>query len=160
MAVDQGEMLFHDTIFDKSKNFILCTAIQVNLFQKHLFLHQLIHNMRTDCSLNYEFSTRKIQVQNMLCTKIVFCFDIQNNFCTQHVLNLHFSYWTHDSMNNLLSYCGLSDSRMSASDTDLPVFAFSFSKLIMKRKKFFLHKNQATGIMLQNGRQVLQLLGH
>ena len=24
--------------------------------------------------------------ENMLCTQIVFCFDIQNNFCTQHVL--------------------------------------------------------------------------
>jgi hypothetical protein len=39
------------------------------------------------------------------------------------------------------------------------VFAFSFRKLIMK-KKMLLYKNQASGIMLQNGRQVLQLLGH
>ena len=31
--------------------------IQVNLFQKHLFLHQLTHNMTTDCSLNYKFNT-------------------------------------------------------------------------------------------------------
>ena len=56
----------------------------------------------------------------MLCTKIVFCFrfDIQNNICTQHVLNLYFSG---NSMSNLLSYCGLTDSRMRASDTDLPV---------------------------------------
>ena len=55
----------------------------------------------------------------MLCTKIVFCFcfDIQNNICTQHVLNLYFSC---NSMNNLSSYCGLTDSRMRASDTDLP----------------------------------------
>ena len=49
------------------------------------------------------------------------CFECQNknktNFCTQHVLNLYFSR----SMNNLSSYCGLTDSRMSASDTDLPV---------------------------------------
>ena len=66
---------------------------QVNLFQKHSFLNQLTHNMTTDCSLITDFSTRKIQVQNMLCTKIVFCFcfGIQNNFCTQHVLNLYFS---------------------------------------------------------------------
>ena len=60
----------------------------------------------TDCSWTCKFSTTKIQVQNMLCTKVVFCFDIQNNFCTQHVLNLYFSRtelvipWT--------SYCGLS----------------------------------------------------
>ena len=31
--------------------------LQVNLCQKFLFLHQLTHNMMTDCSLNYEFST-------------------------------------------------------------------------------------------------------
>ena len=30
--------------------------IQVNLCQKPLFLHQLTHNMTTDCSLNYHFS--------------------------------------------------------------------------------------------------------
>ena len=42
----------------------------------------------------------------------------KNNFCTQHVVNLYFSW---NSMNNLSSYCGLTDSRMRASDTDLPV---------------------------------------
>ena len=31
--------------------------IQVNLCQKLLFLHQLTHNMTTDCSLNYKFNT-------------------------------------------------------------------------------------------------------
>ena len=31
--------------------------VQVNLFQKHLFLHQLTHNMTKDCSLTYQFST-------------------------------------------------------------------------------------------------------
>ena len=67
--------------------------LQVNLCQNHLFLHQLTHNMTTDCSLNYKFSTWKFQAQNMLCTQIVFlfCFDIQNNLCTQHVLSLEFS---------------------------------------------------------------------
>ena len=43
--------------------------IQVNLFQEHLFLYQLTHNMTTDFSLNYEFSTWKLQAQNM-CTQI------------------------------------------------------------------------------------------
>jgi phosphatidate phosphatase LPIN len=31
--------------------------IQVNLCQKLLFLHQLTHNMTTECSLNYKFNT-------------------------------------------------------------------------------------------------------
>ena len=55
----------------------------------------------------------------MLCTKIVFwfCFDIQNNICTQHVVNLYFSW---NSMKNLSSYCGLTDAKMRASEKDLP----------------------------------------
>ena len=36
--------------------------------------------------------------------KFSFCFDIQTNICTQHVVNLYFSC---NSMNNLSSYCGL-----------------------------------------------------
>ena len=67
--------------------------IQVNLFQKHSFLNQLTHNMTTDCSLITDFSTRKIQAQKKLCTKIVLNAkaETKNNFCTQHVLNSYFS---------------------------------------------------------------------
>ena len=32
-----------------------------------------------------------------------------------------FMYWTVKSMNNFLSYCGLVDARISASEKDLPV---------------------------------------
>ena len=39
--------------------------IQVNLCHKLLFLHQITNNMTTDCSLNYKFSTWKLQTQNM-----------------------------------------------------------------------------------------------
>ena len=90
--------------------------LQVNLCQKHSFLNQLTHNMTTDCSLITDFSTRKIQVQNMLCTKFVFCFcfGIQNNFCTQYVLNLYF-------LGDSMSYWGLTDVRMRTSEKDLPV---------------------------------------
>ena len=37
--------------------------VQVNLCQKLLFLHQLTHNMTTDCSLNYKFNTWNFQAQ-------------------------------------------------------------------------------------------------
>ena len=61
--------------------------------------------------------------ENMLCTKIVL--NVRNNFCTQHVLPKFvygiFMYWTCNSMNNLSSYCGLVDAKISASDKDLPV---------------------------------------
>ena len=38
--------------------------------------------------------------------------------CSELVI---FIYWTRNSMNNLLSYCGLVDARIRASDKDLPV---------------------------------------
>ena len=73
--------------------------------------------MTTDFSLNYEFSTCKIEAQYMLSTKIGLSAKTKNNWmyttCTELV--------DHNSMNNLLSYFGLVDSRMSASDIDLPV---------------------------------------
>ena len=46
------------------------------------------------------------------------CFDIQNNICTPNAVNLYFSG---NAMNNLSSYCGLTDSRMKASEKYLPV---------------------------------------
>ena len=47
--------------------------------------------------------------ENMLWTEIVF--DIQDNFCTQHVLPRF----------ELGIYCGLVDAKIRASDKDLPV---------------------------------------
>ena len=49
--------------------------------------------------------------------------------CSWHVLDMFltcsslviFSYWTRNSLNNLLSYCGLIDKEISTSDKDLPV---------------------------------------
>ena len=109
--------------------------IQVNICQKCSFLPQLTHNMTTDCLLNYEFSKGKFQAQNMLCRQIVFCFEIQNTFmyptCSWHILSLEFScmYWSCNSMNNLLSYCGLVDARISATEKDLPVLKQNFNTI-------------------------------
>ena len=74
--------------------FLQFSNVQVKLCQKHLFWHQLTHNMTQNCSLNYKFSRYKFQGQNMMCTKIdFFCvrFVSQNNLRTKHVLNLEFS---------------------------------------------------------------------
>ena len=106
--------------------FLNLNFVQVNLFQKHLFLYQLTHNMTKDCSLNYEFSIWKFQAQNMLCTQIIFCFDILTIYvstpatCSEHVLRINHSELA-IFMNNLLPYCGLVDARISASEKDLPV---------------------------------------
>ena len=55
--------------------------VQVNLFQKYLFTCQLTHNMTTNCSMIYKFSTRKFQEQNMSRT------------CQEHVMYLHKLFW-------------------------------------------------------------------
>ena len=106
-------------------------TVQVNLFQKHLFLYQLTHNMTKNWTLNYESSTWKFQAQNMLRTccvhKLFFGFVltfrtiyVHNMFSTCSELRI-FMYWTYNWMNNLLSNCGLVDARISASDKYLPV---------------------------------------
>ena len=58
----------------------------------------------------------------MLCTNIVLNVkqkQKKNNVSSQHVLTLYFS---RNSMNNHLSYCGLTNARMRASEKYLPVF--------------------------------------
>ena len=54
--------------FQPELHFRCHQILQLNLFQKHLFLHQLTHNITKDFSLNYKFSTWKLQAQNMLRT--------------------------------------------------------------------------------------------
>ena len=72
--------------------------------------------MTRDCSL---YSPKDTSSEDVMYK---YCFECQNinkkKFCTQHVLNLYFSG---NSMNNLFSYCGLTDARMRASEKDLPV---------------------------------------
>ena len=63
----------------KNRDWATFDCIQVILYQKHSFLHQLTQIMTPDCWLNYKFSTRQLQVQYMLCISNCLCFDIQNN---------------------------------------------------------------------------------
>ena len=70
-------------------------------------------------------STSSEHGENMLCTKIVFVLTFRTIYahnmfspCSKLVV---FMYWTGKSMNNLLPYCGLLDTRISASEKDLPV---------------------------------------
>ena len=88
----------------QSKNRTYMDSVQVNFCQKLLFLHQLTHNMTTDCLLNYKFNAWKFKAQpgeNMLCTEIVS--DIQKIFCTQHVLPMFCkkkSFWQRFTCND------------------------------------------------------------
>ena len=65
-------------------------------------------------------------VENMLCTQIVFLFLFLHSeqfMFTYSEIGI-FMYWTRNSMHNLFSYCGLVDTRISASEKDLPVKQF------------------------------------
>ena len=79
-------------------------ALKVNIFQNHLFLYQITHNMTKDCSLNYQFSIQKLQAQNMLCTKLIFVLTFRTIFA--HNMFWQCSelgrYWTGKSIDNLL----------------------------------------------------------
>ena len=71
---------------------------------KALFLYQLNQNMTKDCSWNYHKN----------CKRRTWARHGQNMFCA---CSFH-----SNSMNNLLSYFGLVDARISAFEKDLPVF--------------------------------------
>ena len=88
--------------------------------QRHFIQRQFIFTGCTGKSLSEALLFAE-HGKNMLCTKIGL--NVRNNFCTQHVLPRFelwiFMYWTCNSMNNL-SYCGLVDAKIRASDKDLP----------------------------------------
>ena len=76
-------------------------------------------------SINSQYDERlfiELPEKYMLCANIVLNVKTKQNkkinFCTQHVLNL---YFLGNSMDNILSNCGLSDARMRASEKDLLV---------------------------------------
>ena len=99
-------------------------GLQVNLFSEALILS----STNPDFSLNYEFSTWKLQAKNMgrtCCVHKLFLFWHSEQFmyttCSEHAI---FMYWTSNSMNNLSSYCGLVDAKIRGSDKDLPVQRF------------------------------------
>ena len=110
------------------------------------------------CSLIYQFSTWKLQAQYMETTSsehVVYinCFlfwhseQFMYTTCSELVI---FMYWTRNSMNNLLSYCGLVDARIRASDKDLPVnLHYCTSKPSSFSGNFRLHTYLLTNAKLQ-----------
>ena len=69
------------------KTLFIHKYIQVNLCQKHLFLpqltHKIVHLITSSVHENFKLRTCQELVGYANC----FCFDNQNNFCTQHVLD-------------------------------------------------------------------------
>jgi hypothetical protein len=73
-----------------------------------------------DLRLQYKKNTSSEHVVNKNCFLFLFSHSIQFLYTTCSEL-VFFTYWTHNSMNNLLSYCGLTDTRMCASEKYLRV---------------------------------------
>ena len=69
------------------------------------------------------------QKQKSICVYNMF------SWCSELVV---FMYWTGNSMDNLLSYCGLVDARISASEKDLPVHLDFFTVGIKLFQGYFL----------------------
>ena len=88
-------------LFITASNNKLFMYLQVNLCQKLLFLHQLTHNMTTDCSLNYKFNTLKFQAQTW----------------GEHVVYRN-RFWHSEQFLYTTSPCS---AKRRASDKDLPV---------------------------------------
>ena len=85
---------------------LLLTTVQVNLCQKLLFLHQLTHNITTDCSLNYNsiHENSKLKSGGTCC--------VEKLFLTFRTIFVH----------NMFSPCS---AKRRASDKDLPVLWLS-----------------------------------
>ena len=68
--------------------------VQVNLFQKHLFLHQLTHNITKDCSLNSKVRTCWVHKLFWMSKQKPIC--VHNMFWAwnYHVLNWWFNEQT------------------------------------------------------------------
>ena len=73
------------------KRWYLWFHLQVNLFQKLLFLHQLTQNMTKDCSLIYQFLHENYKLRTCCVHKLFWMSKQKTNLCTQHVLSLLFS---------------------------------------------------------------------
>ena len=72
----------------------------------------------------------KVNTQNQIMRIVLIVKTKKNTICIQNMfweLGI-FMYWTVNSMNNLLSYCGSHDANIRASDIDLPVI-----KTILRR---------------------------
>ena len=82
---------------------------------------QIVHWITSSVHENYKLRT--------CCFQKLFWMSKQKTICVHNMFWEHselaiFKYWTGNSMNNLLSYCGLVDAKIRASDIDSPLSGF------------------------------------
>ena len=83
-------------------------------------------NPQYDNRLFIELQVQHMKIQSSEHVVYINCFQCRYKNKEQFMYTtcselVAFMYWTGKSMNNLLSYCGLVDVRINASDKDLPV---------------------------------------
>ena len=96
----------------KSSSEALIVASTNPQYDKILFIDLPAQYMKTTSSEHVVVYTN--------CFLFLFWHSEQFMYTTCSELGI-FMYWTRYSMNNLLSYCGLVDARISASEKDLPL---------------------------------------
>ena len=95
-----------------------------------------------------EFRVQCMKIPSSEHVVYINCSECQNKNKTQFMHTtcselVIFMYWTGNSMNNLLSYCGLVDARISGSEKDLPVSCIPWQgKLKQDWNQFSLSGNE------------------
>ena len=80
-------------------------------YDDRLFIELQVQYMKTPSSEHVVYiNCSECQNRNNF---FFFGIDIQNNLCTQFSELVFFTYWTRNSINNLLSYCGLVYAKIS-----------------------------------------------
>jgi hypothetical protein len=93
-------------------------------------------------------SVHKITIsEHVVCINCSECQN-KNKTCSELVI---FIYWTRNSMNNLLSYCGLVDAKTRASDNYLPVLKVS----LLSNIQYFVWKKGKNNWPLMKERELL-----
>ena len=78
--------------------------------------------------------------EHVVCINCSECQNKKQFMCTRCPELVVFMYWTGKSMNNLLSYCGLVDVRINASDKDLPLQSLELEEELQKSSKVDFEK--------------------
>ena len=117
------------------------SVIQVNLCEKLLFLH-IVHWIISSVHENSKLRTISEHIANTNYFVLYFVlFWHSDQFvcttCSDSVLILEFMYWTGNSIENLFSYCGLVDARISTSVKDLPVPIFQSWSFVRRQHNFY-----------------------
>ena len=85
-TIKQKKTIIRESCIQEGLSKLKWILVQVNLFQKHLFLQQLTHNMKKECSLIYQFLHENYKLRTCCVHKLFFVFVLA--FKTIYVHNM------------------------------------------------------------------------